>query len=193
RSGSRGGWGRARWRREWGEVLVLQDRHDQAAEVLTSALPIFDRQQAPVQLARALSALAAAHHLRANAADARGDPRMAATLDDLTIETCRAALAAWSNVTTLQGDESASVDPALAVSNIAHELWRAARSPRIGDEQQHNARALLETIEQRHFPQRFEHPVLRLFRLAAVVLLPAYLLAGLLMAVQLPSNVQIRT
>jgi len=68
-------------------------------------------------------------------------------------------------VTTLQGDESASVDPALAVSNIAHQLWRAARNPRMGDEQQHNARTLADTIIERHYPQRFEHPVLRLFRI----------------------------
>jgi hypothetical protein len=186
-------WRQALWRLELGEVLVLQCRPDQAAEVLTSALPIFESQQAPVQMARALSALGAAHHQRANAADARGDTRLAATLDDLTIESCRAALAAWSNVTTLQGDESASADPALAISNIAHLLWRTARSPRMGDEQQHNARALLGSIEQRHFPQRFEHPVLRLFRVLAAVLLPSYLLAGLLIAVQLPSSVQMRT
>ena len=100
--------------------------------------------------------------MRADAADARGDSRLAATLDDLSVDSCRAALAAW-DVTTLQGDEGTGVDPALAISNVAHQLWRAARSSRMGDEQQHNARALLETIEQRHFPQRFEHPVLRLF------------------------------
>ncbi len=186
-------WRQALWRLELGEVLVWQRRPDQAAEVLTSALPIFESQQAPIQKARVLSALGAAHHLRANIADTSGDSRMATTLDDLTIESCRAALAAWSIITTLQGDESASVDPALAVSNIAHQLWRAARSPRMGDEQRYNARALLDTIPERHFPQRFEHPVLRLFRIIAVVLLPAYLLTGLLMAVQLPSSVQIRT
>ena len=160
-------WRQALWRLELGEVLVLQRQPDQAAEVLTSALPIFESQQAPMQKARTLSALGAAHHLRANIADARGDSRMATTLDDLTIESCRAALAAWSDITTLQGDESASVDPALAVSNIAHQLWRAARSPRMGDEQRYNARALLDTIPERHFPQRFEHPVLRLFRIIA--------------------------
>ncbi|MDQ2999317.1 MAG: hypothetical protein M3R61_19975, partial [Chloroflexota bacterium] len=176
-------WRQALWRLELGEVLVLQLQPDQAAEVLTSALPIFESQQAPIQKARTLSALGTAHHLRANTADARGDSRMATTLDDLTIESCRAALAAWSNVTTLQGDESASVDPALAVSNIAHQLWRAARNPRLGDEQRYNARVLLDTIPERHFPQRFEHPILRLFRIIALVLLPAYLLAGLLMAV----------
>ncbi|HEU5103839.1 MAG TPA: tetratricopeptide repeat protein, partial [Roseiflexaceae bacterium] len=186
-------WRQAVWRLELGEVLVLQGRHEQAAEVLTSARPIFESQQAPIQKARTLSALGAAHHLRANAAEARGDSRTAATLDDLTIDSCRAALVAWADVTTLQGDESASVDPALAISNVGHQLWLAARSPRMGDEQQHNARVLLETIEQRHFPQRFEHPVLRLFRVLAAVLLPAYLLAGLLMAVQLPNSVQIRT
>jgi len=186
-------WRQALWRLELGEVLVLQFQPDQAAEVLTSALPIFDSQQAPIQKARTLSALGAAHHLRANIADARGDSRMATTLDDLTIESCRAALVAWSNVTTLQGDESASVDPALAVSNIAHQLWRAARSPRMGDEQRYNVRVLLDTIPERHFPQRFEHPILRLFRIIALVLLPAYLLTGLLMAVQLPSSVQVRT
>ncbi len=136
-------WRQALWRLELGEVLVLESRPDQAAEVLTSALPIFESQQAPMQRARALSALGAAHHLRANSADTRGDSRMATTLDDLTIESCRAALAAWSDITTLQGDESASVDPALAVSNIAHLLWRAARSPRLGDEQRYNARTLL--------------------------------------------------
>jgi hypothetical protein len=186
-------WRQALWRLELGEVLVLQLRPDQAAEVLTSALPIFESQQAPLQKARVLSALSAAHHLRANSADKRGDGRMATTLDDLTIETCRAALAAWSDITTLQGDESASVDSALAVSNIAHQLWRAARSPRMGDEQRYNARALLDTIPERHFPQRFEHPVLRLFRITAAVLLPAYLLTGMLIAVQLPNSVQIRT
>ena len=63
----------------------------------------------------------------------------------------------------------------------------------MGDEQRYNARALLDTIPERHFPQRFEHPVLRLFRIIAAVLLPAYLLTGMLMAVQLPSSVQIRT
>ncbi len=186
-------WRQALWRLDLGEVLVLQRQPDQAVEVLTSALPIFESQQAPIQKARVLSALGAAHHLRANTADTRGDGRMATTLDDLSIESCRAALIAWSNITTLQGDESASVDPALAVSNIAHQLWRAASSPRLGDEQRYNARALLDSIPERHFPQRFEHPVLRLFRIIAAVLLPAYLLTGLLMAVQLPSSVQIRT
>jgi tetratricopeptide (TPR) repeat protein len=186
-------WRQALWRLELGEVLVLQVRPDQAAEVLTSALPIFESQQAPIQKARTLSALGAAHHLRANSANTRGDSRMATTLDDLTIESCRAALVAWADITTLQGDESASVDPALAVSNIAHQLWRAARSPRMGDEQRYNARALLDSIPERHFPQRFEHPILRLFRIIAAVLLPAYLLTGMLIAVQLPNSVQIRT
>ena len=186
-------WRQALWRLELGEVLVLQRRPDQAAEVLTSALPIFESQQAPIQKARALSALGAAYRLRANSADTRGDSRMAATLDDLTIESCRAALAAWSDITTLQGDESASVDPALAISNIAHQLWRTSRSPRMSDEQRYNARAMLDAIPERHFPQRFEHPLLRLFRITAAVLLPAYLLTGMLMAVQLPNSVQIRT
>jgi len=79
-----------------GEVLIAQHSPDQAIEVLTSALPIFATQQAPVQQARTLSALAAAYQLRATEAEARGDSRTAATLDDMTIESCRAALAAWS-------------------------------------------------------------------------------------------------
>jgi hypothetical protein len=63
----------------------------------------------------------------------------------------------------------------------------------MGDEQQHNARALLDSIAERHFPQRFEHPLLRLFRLSAAVLLPAYLLVGLLSAIQIPSTIQVHT
>ena len=120
----------------------------------------------------------------------RGDSRLAATLDDLSVDSCRAALAA-DDVTTLQGDERRR-RPGSGDQQCRAPAWRAAAA-REGDEQQHNARALLETIEQRHFPQRFEHPVLRLFRPTALVLLPAYLLTGLLMAVQLPSNVQMRT
>ena len=186
-------WRHAIWRLALGEVLVAQGKPDQAIEVLNSALPVFIAQQAPVQQARTRSALSMAHYLRANAADQRGDTRLAATLDDLAFQHCQAALLDWSNVTTLQGDESAGVDAGLAVSNIAHLLWKAEAEPRMGDDQRHNIRALIETIPERHFPQRFEHPVLRLFRVSAAVMLPAYLLTGLLLAVQLPNNVQVQT
>jgi len=50
--------------------------------------------------------------------------------------------------------------PLNAIMSWAHVLTR-----RGGDEQRHNARTLLDTITERHFPQRFEHPVLRLFRI----------------------------
>ena len=186
-------WRQAMWRLELGEVLVAQQRAEQAVEVLNSALPVFVRQEAPTQQARALSALAAANSVRADAADSRRDGQIAAALDDLTIRNSREALEAWANVTTLQGDETASVDPALAISTISHQLWRTARAPRISDEQRHNIRAMIDGISERHFPQRFEHPFLRLFRVSAAVLLPAYLLFGLLMAVQLPTDVTIQT
>jgi hypothetical protein len=186
-------WRQAMWRLELGEVLVAQERAEQAVEVLNSALPVFVRQEAPTQQARALSALAAANSLRADAADSRRDGQVAAALDDLTIRNCQEALDAWANVTTLQGDETASVDPALAISTISHQLWRAARTARISDEQRHRIRAMLDGIVDRHFPQRFEHPFLRLFRVSAAVFLPAYLLFGLLMAVQLPTDVTIQT
>jgi hypothetical protein len=186
-------WRQAIWRLALGEVLVAQEKPDQAIEVLNSALPVFVEQMAPVQQARARSALAAAHYLHAKAADARGDGRLAATLDDLAFQHCQAALTDWSNVTTLQGDESMSVDSALAISNIAHQLWKAENEPRMGDDQRHSLRGLLDTIPERHYPQRFEHPVLRLFRVVATLLLPAYLLAGLLLAVQLPNDVQVQT
>lgn len=186
-------WRQAVWRLELGEVLATQEKSEQAVEVLNSALPVFVRQQAPTQQARTLSALALANAQRAATADARRDARMAATFDDLAIQNCREALAAWQNVTTLQGDESASLDPALAVSGLAHQLWRAERAPRLSDEQRHSIRVLLDGIAERHFPQRFEHPLLRLFRVSAAVFLPAYLLVGLLLAVQLPSDVKIQT
>lgn len=186
-------WRQAIWRLALGEVLVIQGKADQAVEALNSALLVFKAQQAPIQQARALSALAAAHQLRADAADARGDSRLTTVLDQEAIETCAEALTAWRDITTLQGDESASVDPALAISYVGHQLWRAERNPRMGDEQRRDARQLLDTIKERHYPQRFEHPVLRLFRIGAAILLPAYLLVGLLMAVQLPSTVQIQT
>lgn len=185
-------WRQAVWRLALGEVLLAQRKADHAVELLTSALPTFVALQAPVQQARALTALASAHHLQAMAAEARGDVYLSATVEDLIVANCREALAAWGNVTTLQGDESISVDPALAVSMIAHQLWRASRDPHLGDEQQRAARELLDTIPERHYPQRFEHPLLRLFRLTALVLLPAYVLAGLLLAVQRPNTVQVR-
>ncbi len=186
-------WLQAVWRLALGEVLLIQQRLDRAAELLNSALPIFVAQQAPVLRARALSALASTHRRQAEAADARHDRRLAVALDDMSFADCEAALAAWADVTTLPGDETASVDPALATSRIAHWLWRAGRDPRLGDEQQRRARTLLDTVAERHYPQRFEHPVLHFFRIAAAVLLPAYVLIGLLLAVQRPSDIQVRT
>lgn len=184
-------WRQAVWRLELGEVLLARGKPDRAVEVLTGALPMFIAQQAPIQRARALTALAAAHDLQAIEA-IRNDPSQVDTYSDLAIANCRDALAAWGSVTTLQGDESASVDPALAISFIGHQLWNANRNPRLGDEQQRAARSLLDTIAERHYLQRFEHPLLRLFRVAAVMLLPAFVLTGLLLAVQRPSSVQVR-
>lgn len=186
-------WRQAVWRLELGEALVAQEKSEQAVEALNSALPVFIGQETPVPQARTLSALAGANYQRAGAADRRRDSRIAATLDDLALQNCREALAAWHNVTTLQGDESVSIDPALAVSTIAHLLWRAERQPRTGAEQRHSIRALLDGIAERHYPQRFAHPLLRLFRISAAVFLPAYLLFGLLIAVQLPSDITIHT
>lgn len=186
-------WRQAVWRLELGEVLLGQDHADRAVEALNSAIPVFEAQQAPVHRARARSALAVAHRLQANAASTRGDHARAATPDDLAVADFSAALDAWRDVTTLAGDGSASVDPELAISRTAHHLWHAARDPRLGDEQHRQLRALLDTIPERHFPQRFEHPVLRLFRLVAMILLPIFVLLGLLLAVQLPSKIQIGT
>ncbi|HBY94463.1 MAG TPA: hypothetical protein DEP84_10965, partial [Chloroflexi bacterium] len=186
-------WRQAVWRLALAEVLLPLHDADRAVEVLSSAIPIFEAQQAPVQRARALSALAIAHRLQADVATARKDHALAGMLDDLTIVDFSAALEAWRNVPTLAGDEGAGVDPAMARSYTVHQLWRAGRSPRLGDDQQRQVRQLLDTIPERHYPQRFEHPVLRLFRLTATVLLPIFVLAGLLLAVQLPSKIQIGT
>lgn len=186
-------WRQAVWRLALGEVLLAMRRTDRTVEVLTGALPIFVAQEAPVQEARALTALATAHHRQAAQAERQGDGAMAATLNDLSIANCRDALQAWQRVKTLQGDESVSVDPALAVSFIAHQLWRATRDRHLSDEQQRAAFALLDTIPERHYPQRFEHPLLRLFRIAALVFLPASVLTGLLLGVQRPSTIQVRT
>ena len=160
---------------------------------MNSALPTFAVQQAPAPQARALSALAAAHALRADLAHQRGDTRLATTLDELSIATYRAALSAWSNVATLQGDESANLDPALAISRLAHRLWRLGQRSRLDAGQRQTIRALLDDLPERQYPRRFEHPVLWLFRRVALIMLPAYLVLALVLAVQLPSVVQAHT
>ncbi|MEN9933687.1 MAG: hypothetical protein RLZZ387_266 [Chloroflexota bacterium] len=180
-------WRQAVWLLELGEVLLAQRKPDRAVEVLMSALPTFVDQQAPVLLARAQSGLARAEHQQAERAAARRDDPLAARADELAIASCGAALSAWLDVTNLRGDDLAAVDPPLAIGRVAHILRRTAGSARISDELHRRATAELERIEERHYAQRFEHPLLRLFRVTATVLLPAYILAALLLAVQTPS------
>ncbi|HWQ11451.1 MAG TPA: hypothetical protein VNL77_01555 [Roseiflexaceae bacterium] len=184
-------WRRAVWLLALGEVLLAQREPDRAVEVLNSALPTFDDQMAPVLLARAHTALAAAQHMQAEQAELRGDDPLASQFDDLTIASGGAALAAWRDVTNLQGDDLAAVDPPLAISRVAHLLRRTAASARISDEQHRRIGAELERVTERHFAQRFEHPVLRLFRVAATVLLPAYILAALLLAIHQPITLRL--
>ena len=189
-------WRQAVRRLALGEVLVLRRQSDQAVAVLTSALVMFEEQQAPIPRARALTALASAQHAQARVADDRRDHALAEQLDQHALDDWRVALSAWNDVTAIQDDDRSGVDPDLAKSYIAHQLWSASRDRRVGIEQQRAARALLDDqtmIAERHFPLRFEHPLLRLFRVASALFLPLYVLGSLLLAVQLPSSVQVRT
>jgi|GEM_PF-3148385 len=186
-------WRRAIWLHALGDVLLARRRADRAAEVLSEALQTFKRTEAPVLQARAIGSLALAHMLQAETADTRTDGVRAIDLDDQTLTECNEALTAWQDVTKLQGDESGSVDPYLAVSRIGNLLWRLGRNERLSEEQVRRAQQLRRSIADRHFPQRFEHPLLRLFRMFATVLLPAALILGLMLLVQNPSSFLLST
>ncbi len=186
-------WRRALWQFALGEVLLARQRPDRAAEVLNEALQIFQSQQAPVLQARALMALASAMALQADLADTRGDGVRALDLDDKILAVCGEALTAWLDVTKLQGDESASVDRIIAMSRIGNLLWKLTRRERLSDEQIRSANRLRASIGTRVFPQRFEHPVLRLFRMLATVVLPATLLVLVTLLVQSPNSFSIPT
>jgi hypothetical protein len=185
-------WRRAVWLLAMGEVLLARRAPERAVETISSALPIFADQQAPVLLARAHSNLAGALHMQAEMAAARRDLDEASRIDDLAIASSGAALAAWLDVTNLQGDDLAAVDPPLAISGVAHILEHTGASRRVSEEQYRRVQAELEKVPERHFAQRFEHPLLRLFRVAATVGLPAYVLGALLLAVQPPNAVLVR-
>jgi GTPase SAR1 family protein len=185
-------WRRAVWLLAMGEVLLAQRAPERAVETISSALPTFADQQAPVLLARAHSNLAGALHMQAELAAARRDFDAASPIDDLAIASAGAALTAWLDVTTLQGDDLAAIDPPLAISGVAHILEHTGASRRVSEEQYRRVQAELQKVPERHFAQRFEHPLLRLFRVAATVGLPAYVLGALLLAVQPPNAVLVR-
>jgi tetratricopeptide (TPR) repeat protein len=177
-------WQQSVWLLSLGEALLAQHRPERAIEALGNALPTFVNQRAPVLQARALSALAAAQHAQAVIAYRRGDDQLAQSLDDSAVASCGAALTAWFDVTTLRGDDLVAVDPGIAIGRIAHLLRHTAASDWATDAQRQRAEGELARITERHFAQRFEHPLLRLFRIAATVLLPAYVLVALTLAVQ---------
>jgi hypothetical protein len=186
-------WRQSLWMHALGEVALARGRAARAVETLTNALRIFKQQEAPVLQARALSALAAAHMLQAEENDERPDDVTSLDLDGKALAECSEALEAWRNVTAITGDENAEIDPALEMSRIGHMLWELSRNDRLSDEQARQALGLRATLVERHYPQRFEHPLLRLFRVLATLLLPAILLFGLLLAVQSPSTFLVNT
>ena len=186
-------WHQAVWRLELGEVLLARDRPDQAVDMFTSARLTFESQETPVQFARTLSGLANGYYRQATIADQQADPEQATTLFDQSLAASARALEQWQRVTVLPFATLGLTDPRLGISAVGHQLWQASANQQLDDDQQQRARTLLGSIDERHYPQRFEHPLLRLFRLAMALLMPAYLLLGLLLAVQLPNRIEVRT
>ena len=186
-------WHQAVWRLELGEVLLARDRPDQAVDMFTSARLTFESQETPVQFARTLSGLANGYYRQATIADQQAAPEQATTLFDQSLAASARALEQWQRVTVLPFAALGLTDPRLGISAIGHQLWQASTDEQLDDDQQQRARKLLGSIDERHYPQRFEHPLLRLFRLAMALLMPAYLLIGLLLAVQLPNRIEVRT
>ena len=186
-------WHQAVWRLELGEAQLANGRFNQAVDMFTSARLLFETQKTTVQLARTLSGLSHGYYWQAGVADTHGDPITATTLYNQSLATSEGAIDQWLLVAALPSTALGITDPQIAISAVCHKLWEASRDQRLDVEQQRRARTQLDRIDERHFPQRFEHPLLRLFRLGMAILLPAYLLIGLLLAVQLPSLIKVQT
>ncbi len=184
-------WQEALWRLRLGEVLVAQDQLTRATPLLESAWRQFAGQDAPRPLARVSTALVQLHLRQAELLRGGGNDRDAASYEDTALRYAETGIAAWDRLTTLDGDELTNVDPALGRSRLAGYVWRLQENPRIAEEQQRRAANLLATITERHYPLRFEHPALLLFRVSALVIVPLLLVVGLLFAVQLPSGIQL--
>ena len=186
-------WHQAIWRLELGEVLLSSSRADQAVDMFSSARLMFETQETNVQLARTLGGLARGHYHQASAADRAGDTVTATNLYNSSLAESAQALDTWQRVTALRNADLGQTDPQIGISGVCHQLWEASIDPNLDVEQQLRARAVLDRIAERHFPQRFEHPLLRLFRIGMAILLPFYLIVGLLLAVQLPNHIQVQT
>lgn len=176
-----------------GEVLLAQGRPDRAVEMLTNALPTFDHHQSPVLRARALGELAVAYARQASAAARRHDDVLTQRLDDLTIAGCGEAITAWRGVTALRDDDGQGVDPDLAIAGLLSELRGLDRTVRVSDDQRRAIAAQIGLVPEQHFGQRFEHPLPRVFRVVATVVLPLYLILGTILAVTPPPTYRLDT
>ena len=186
-------WYQAVWQLARGEVELAQRHPERAIEMLNKALLVFKAQQSPVPQARALSALASAYALQAELSNARGVTEQPIDQVNQALQSASEAIAAWKQITSLDDDESVMIDPNLSISQIGNLLWSLARQKYVSAQQGEQAEALRDSITERHFPQIFEHPLLRLFRVMATIFLPAILLLGLLLAVQRPSTFLVNT
>ncbi|MBC8161954.1 MAG: hypothetical protein H7Z42_12125, partial [Roseiflexaceae bacterium] len=186
-------WHQAIWRLELGEVLLSGGRFDQAVDMFSSARLMFETQETNVQLARTLGGLARGHYQQARLADQRGDTINATDLYNSSLAESTQALETWQRVTTLRNADLGLIDPQIGISGVCHKLWEASHDQNLDVEQQQRARSVLDRIDERHFPQRFEHPVLRLFRIGVAIALPLYLIGLLILAVQLPNHIQVQT
>lgn len=186
-------WYQAIWQLARGEVELAQRHPERAIEMLSKALLTFRSQQSPVPEARALSGLSMAYALQAELSYRRSANNAALDQINQALQHAAEALQAWDQVSALEEDESTALDPALARSQIGNLLWHLSKQDPIANEQKQRTQELRHSIAERHFPQVFEHPLLRLFRVAATVLLPAILLLGLLLSVQRPSTFLVNT
>ncbi len=186
-------WYQSVWQLARGEVELAQRHPERAIEMINKALLVFKAQESPVPQARALSALTAAYALQAELHDGYANAEQQSEQVDQALENAAAAIQAWKQITIFDDDESMLIDPNLSISQIGNILWELSQQKYPSGQQKQQAENLRSSISERHFPQIFEHPLLRLFRVTATVLLPAILLLGLLLAVQRPSTFLVNT
>ncbi|MBA3944217.1 MAG: CHAT domain-containing protein [Herpetosiphonaceae bacterium] len=183
-------WQEALWRLRLGEVLARLGQSGRAAPLLEAALRQFMAQDAPMPQARTCNALVYTYVHQAQLLRLHGDEQGAANYEDLALRRAEDGVVAWNHLSTLEGDDVTQVDPAAGRSRLLGTVWSLRQTNVLAEEQQLRADGLLDRSIERHFPQRFEHPLLYWFQAAAIVVNPLLLLVGLLWAIQLPSTLE---